>query len=408
MAVFQAADLLIPREEYLKDWAVIACDQFTSQPDYWRQVAQAAAGKPSAYWLIFPEAELGAGEEQRIAQIQRHMAETLAGQVLRSYPNSYVYVERTLLDGSIRQGVVGAVDLEAYDPADDAVAPIRATERTVMERIPPRVRIRQGAPMELSHVLLLCDDKRRSLIEDIDKTALEPLYSFQLMQGGGQIDGWLLSGPQAEAFEARMADYMAETAAQYADKAPVYFAVGDGNHSLATAKACWDQLKRQQPGISPQHPARWAMVELENLHAPAQRFEPIHRVITGVPAAKLLEKLQPLCDADGYPVRWAAGAAQGELRLSRRLGQLPVGILQPALDACVAELGGRMDYIHGDEVALQLGAQENAIAFLLPAIAKEDLFRGITLDGVLPRKTFSMGHAQEKRYYLEARRITEA
>ena len=150
------------------------------------------------------------------------------------------------------------------------------------------------------------------------------------------------------------------------------------------------------------------MVELENLHAPAQRFEPIHRVITGVPAAKLLEKLQPLCDADGYPVRWAAGAAQGELRLSRRLGQLPVGILQPALDACVAELGGRMDYIHGDEVALQLGAQENAIAFLLPAIAKEDLFRGITLDGVLPRKTFSMGHAQEKRYYLEARRITEA
>ena len=205
MAVFQAAELLIPREELLENWAVIACDQFTSQPEYWQAVRAQVGEKPSAYHLVFPEAELGKDEAERIAAINAHMREYLAGDVFRTYPDACVYVERTLLDGSVRRGVVGVIDLECYDYRSLSETPVRATEQTVTSRIPPRVRIRGGAPLEASHALLLMDDKRGNVLDTLEtrREELPLLYDFDLMQGGGHIEGRLVTGAAAAALRPR-------------------------------------------------------------------------------------------------------------------------------------------------------------------------------------------------------------
>ena len=410
MSFFSPSEFLIPREELLDDWAVIACDQFTSQPDYWQAVRRQAADKPSAYHLIFPEAELGGDREARIASINESMCRCLEIGLFRAFPDSYIYVERRLLDGSIRRGLVGVIDLEAYSYAADAESPIRATEQTVVERIPPRVQIRKDAALELSHVMLLADDREDRILSacEAKKDTLPLLYDFELMQGGGRITGWQLSGAAADAVHDAVDDYEREAEARYRaeGRTPLVYAVGDGNHSLATAKTCWEDLKARESALAgTDHPARYAMVELQNIHDASQQFEPIHRILTGISPAALLEGLAAICAPSGYEVRWAAGERSGTLSLSRALGQLPVAILQPFLDRWLKKQGGQIDYIHGDEVALELARQDGAIAFLLPNISKADFFRGIVHDGVLPRKTFSMGHAQEKRYYLECRRI---
>jgi hypothetical protein len=407
MSVFSSADFLISPEALLPDWAVIACDQFTSQPDYWRAVRAQVGDRPSAYHIVFPEAELGSGEEARIASIDGTMRRYLDAELFRRFPDSYIYVERTLLDGSIRRGVVGAIDLEAYDYSSDAVSPVRATEQTVVERIPPRVRIREGACLELSHVIMLMDDASCAVLDSLTarRDALEPVYDFDLMQGGGRIRGWLVSGEEAGALAARIAAYERETAQRFEvlGRAPLLYAVGDGNHSLAAAKTCWEACKAQ--GAAADHPARLAMVELQNIRDASQQFEPIHRIVTGVSPEKLLEDCTALCAEDGCEIGWAAGEQRGILRLDRARGALPVAVLQPFLDKWLAKNGGRIDYIHGEDVALKLASEPGSVAFLLPAISKDDFFRGIVMDGVLPRKTFSMGHAQEKRYYLECRKI---
>ena len=409
MSVFSSCELLLPSGEHLPDWAVIACDQFTSQPDYWKAVRGQAGGQPSAYRIVFPEAELGSGEEARIASINETMRRYLDANLFRRFPDSCIYVERTLLDGSVRRGVVGVIDLEAYDYAADAVSPVRATERTVVERIPPRVRIREGACLELSHVMLLMDDPGGTVLESLTarKDNLEPVYDFELMQGGGRICGRLVSGKEGEAFGARIAAYEQETAARFAaaGRAPLLYAVGDGNHSLAAAKTCWEALKKQ--GVDDRHPARYAMVELQNIRDPEQRFESIHRIVTGVSPELLLRSCDAICAPGGHPVSWYAGKEQGILTLDPALGELPVAVLQAFLDRYLREHGGKIDYIHGADVAVRLAESPGSVAFLLPNISKDDFFRGIAKDGVLPRKTFSMGHAQEKRYYLECRRITE-
>ena len=391
MAVFSSSELLVPSGELLPDWAVIACDQFTSQPDYWKAVREQAGDHPSACRITFPEAELGSGEEARIASINETMRRYLDAGFLRRFPDSYIYVERTLLDGSIRRGAVGVIDLEAYDYTADAVSPVRATERTVVERIPPRVRIREGASDSLT--------ARRS--------ELAPVYDFELMQGGGRIIGRLVSGEDAAAFAARIAAYERETAERFAaaDRPPLFYAVGDGNHSLAAAKTCWETLKKQ--GAGSDHPARFAMVELQNIRDPEQRFEPIHRIVTGVDPGLLLRSCAAICAPCGHSVAWYAGTEHGLLTLDSALGELPVAVLQPFLDRFLLEHGGEIDYIHGEDVAVRLAEKPGSVAFLLPNISKGDFFRGIVMDGVLPRKTFSMGHAQEKRYYLECRRITD-
>ena len=396
MPFFQRADLLIPRGELLDRWPVVACDQFTSQPEYWREVAAAVGEAPSAYHIILPEAELGENEAERIAAIDRTMEDYLASDVFRCYPKCYVYVERTLRSGAVRRGVVGVVDLEAYDYLPGAKTPIRATEKTVVEHIPPRVRIRSGAAIESSHVLLLCSDPEETLIERVDKG--EKLYDLELMQGGGRLKGWLVDGAAADRFDEALARYEA------AAKDGFCYAVGDGNHSLAAAKSCWEELKKADPSLAgTEHPARYAMVELENLFDPAQVFEPIHRIVRDVDTAKLLAELGKDFRRDGTPVLWYTKCGGGVLRFGS--DRLPLEALQSGLDAYLGAEKGSVDYIHGEDVALSLARQEGTVAFLLPRLEKDEVFGSILRSGVLPRKTFSIGHAEEKRYYLECRRI---
>ena len=402
--VFGAADVLLPRVNEMEKWAVVACDQFSSEPEYWARVRREVGDAPSALNLILPEAELGAQDEQeRIAQIHAAMRAYLAQGVFEKHERAFVYVERTLVSGAVRRGVVGMVDLERYDYRAGAQAAVRATEKTVVERIPPRMAIRQGAAVELPHVLLLCDDERRALIEPLTlkKDSLPLLYDFELMEHGGRIAGYLVQGGEARALEARIDDYEVRCM----ESSGLCYAVGDGNHSLAAAKACYEAQKAAQDGAQ-DNPARFALVELENIRDDAQVFEPIHRIVTGVEPEALLSALEERCGAaQGHRVAWIAGERRGSVTLSTGISPLAVGVLQGFLDEYLAAYGGQIDYIHGEDVLERLAQRPDAVGFLLPPMEKGQLFDGVVKDGSLPRKTFSMGHACEKRYYLEARRI---
>ena len=404
MNAFMPADILLPRVEDMRKWAVIACDQFSSNPAYWQRVRETAGDAPSCINLILPEAELGTPQEEtHTALIHEIMARYLQENVFRTYHSAFVYVERTLASGAVRKGLIGMVDLETYDYAIGSVSAIRATEKTVVERIPPRMKVRRSASVELPHILMLCDDHEKVLVEPITalKDTLPKLYDFELMEDGGHITGWLVQGEPVKQFEERLMAYSAKVGEKYSDLSgtPMVFAVGDGNHSLATAKACYEDLKAANPGADlSRHPARYALVELENIHDEAQVFEPIHRVVVKTNAQKLLTDLQAtFCAEGGYPVTWYIGAESGTVYLDRARSQLAVGALQSFLDAWLGENDGEIDYIHGDSDLKELAAQENAIGFLLPAMEKSQLFRGVIADGVLPRKTFSMGHARAKR-----------
>lgn len=401
MSSFLPADILLPREELLEKWAVIACDQFSSEPEYWAETERIVGGAPSALRLILPEAALESAGAERIGAIRGRMEEYLNSGVFREYKNAFVYVERRLLDGSVRQGVVGMLDLEDYDYRAQAKTPVRATEETVTGRIPPRMQIRAGAALELPHVLLLCDDAEDLLIGLLSrqKAALPKLYDFELMQGGGHVAGWLVEGVVARKLRERLETYAAGR--------ELPFAVGDGNHSLATAKACWEALKRERPDEElSRHPARFALVELENLRSPAQRWEAIHRLVTGCGAKALIEAVRrELDDGEGAPILCLTGGEELTIRIGGRDGRLPAARLQAALDAWLGEHPGQIDYIHGEDALRSLSARADAVGFLLPVPDRERLFPAIAAGGVLPRKTFSIGSAREKRYYLEARKI---
>ena len=411
MNLFVPADILLPKSADFHRWAVIACDQFTSDAAYWQRVRQLAGEEASTIHMILPEADLGCVDEAKaIEQINATMEQYLQEDVFAVYPQSYIYVERTLLNGTVRPGLVGAVDLETYDYHPGSVSAVRATEKTVLERIPPRQRVRKDAGIEFPHVLMLCDDDRRQLLEPIaqQKDQLTKVYDFDLMEGGGHITGWLVNGAAAAAFDARLQEYIDSVPAKYADLegAPVVLAVGDGNHSLATAKSCYEALKQEYPGVDlSSHPARYALVELENIHDESQVFEPIHRILFHVNGQKLLEDMRAICADEGFAVEYVMGNQRGTLMLDRARGELAVAVLQEFLDEWMAENPCEIDYIHGDDEVAQLAQQENAVGFLLPSMEKHQLFRGVISGGVLPRKTFSMGHAREKRYYLEGRRI---
>ena len=412
MNAFLPADILLPRDVPMEKWAVIACDQFTSDQKYWDRVRANAAGSASTINLILPEAELGTPKEaEHTAVINKTMGEYLKNDVFVCYPHSLVLVERTLENGSVRLGLMGMVDLDAYDYSTGSTSAIRATEKTVVERIPPRQRVRRDAPLELPHILMLADDHDKVLIEPIatKKAQLKKLYDFDLMEDGGHIVGYLVEGEEVKAFEQRLADYSANVGKKYTGLpgVPMVFAVGDGNHSLATAKSCYEELKAQNPGMDlSNHPARFALVELENIHDPAQVFEPIHRIIANTDAEALLKELESTwCAEGGFPVKWFIGEKSGTLYLDKAKSQLAVGALQSFLDKYLKEHAGEIDYIHDDDVLIDLAKKPNSIGFLLPAMEKSQLFRGVIADGILPRKTFSMGHAREKRYYLEARKI---
>ncbi len=411
MRIFKSTDILLPREVQMEQWSVIACDQFTSDPEYWKRVRATAGDGPSTIHMILPEAELGGtNEAEAVKAINAAMERYLKENVFAVYPDSYIYVERTLADGSVRPGLLGAVDLEGYDYHVGSESPIRATEKTVLERIPPRQRVRKDAAIELPHVLMLCDDDQKQLIEPIAqiRDSLPLLYDFELMEQGGRICGWLLQGEAAKAFDQRLDAFAASIDKKYEglSGASVLLAVGDGNHSLATAKSCYEALKAANPEVDlSNHPARYSLVELENIHDPSLVFAPIHRIITGVDALKLLADMKEICADGGFEVQWVIGGQSGTLSLDRNRGELAVAVLQEFLDRWLVDNAGQIDYIHGDEEVRELAQQDNAIGFLLPAMEKHQLFRGVISGGALPRKTFSMGHAREKRYYLEGRKI---
>ena len=415
---FQAGDLLLPRQVDLTKWSVVACDQYTSQPEYWEAVDQLVGSAPSSLRLILPEALLGSPDgDRRIAAINEAMHRYQEQGIFAPCPHRYLYLERTQRDGAIRRGLMGVVDLEQYDYRPGSRSLVRATEGTVLERIPPRVKVRKDAPLELPHILLLIDDREKTVLEPLAarKGELESVYDFPLMMDSGHLKGWLVDDEGAASLEAalaRLADPAAFDAKyQVQGQGVLLFAVGDGNHSLATAKTCWEELK---PSLSPAqretHPARWALVEVVNLHDPALVFEPIHRVLFQVDPRDLLESLSRVHrvgdgEGPGQRLRWVTAQGEGVLRIEDPDSNLPVGTLQRFLDRYLEEKGGRVDYVHGEDVARRLGSQPNSMAFLLPAMAKEDLFPTVILDGALPRKTFSMGHAWDKRFYLEARAI---
>lgn len=412
MNAFLPADIMLPNVDDMRKWAVIACDQFTSDQAYWDRVRANAEGSPSTINLILPEAELGTEQEAAHTKvINETMAEYMKKEIFTTYPNTLLYIERTLENGSIRPGLMGMVDLDAYDYNAGATSAIRATERTVPERIPPRQRVRRDAPIELPHILMLCDDHKKELIEPIaaKKDSLRKVYDFDLMEDGGHINGWLVEGDDVKAFEDHLTAYSASVGEKYEglNGVPMVFAVGDGNHSLATAKSCYEELKKNNPDKDlSNHPARYALVELENIHDDAQVFEPIHRVVVNTDPEKLLKALEDTyCAPGGFEVKWFIGDKSGTVSLDKAKSQLAVGALQGFLDAYLKENKGDIDYIHDDDALISLAKQPDAIGFLLPAMEKSQLFRGVIADGVLPRKTFSMGHAREKRYYLEARKI---
>ena len=415
MSIFKPADIMLPKDAPMEKWAVIACDQFTSDYDYWQRVRANAEGCPSTINLVLPEAILGTPEEEtQTALINKTMGEYIENGVFTTYANSFVYVERTMENGTIRKGLVGMVDLEAYDFTQGATADIRATERTVIERIPPRVKVRKDAPVELPHIIMLVDDHDKVLIEPITakKDSLKKVYECDLMEDGGHIAGWIVEGADVEAFNAVFEEYSANVGSKYADLegVPMILATGDGNHSLATAKTCYEELKAANPGVDlSNHPARYALVEVENIHDEAQVFEPIHRIIMGLDPEKVLaDAKDAICveDSDaGFEAKVYIGEKEETIYLDKGKGELAVGVLQEWLDAYLKENGGDIDYIHDDDALIALAAKPMSIGFLLPAMEKSQLFRGVIADGSLPRKTFSMGHSREKRYYVEARKI---
>ena len=428
---FRPADILLPADADLSLWSVVACDQYTSQPEYWERVAERVGEAPSTLRLILPESALeGPHVADDIAAINKSMADYLAADAFRTYPNSLIYVERQLSDGGLRRGLVGMVDLEQYDFHPGADAQVRATEGTVLERIPPRVQVREEAPIELPHVMLLCDDPTQSVIEPLAaaKEEMEQVYDFELMESGGHITGWLLGDEQLAQVAAALTQLGNPAAFAERYQAPgqpvMTFAVGDGNHSLATAKACYEQQRDQLPSAdTAELPARYALCELGNLHDESLEFEPIHRVVFGVDPAELVADLRaayaapvgtdatetgagaPAADR-AHVLSYAYGDTGGEVVVEDPTHQLEVGTLQAFLDKWLPEHPeARVDYIHGADVARELASGSDAVAFLLPSMAKDSLFPTVIHDGVLPRKTFSMGEAHDKRFYLEAREI---
>ena len=432
----QVPEILLPHPGVaFESWAVIACDQYTTDPEYWRQVEELAGNEPSTLHAVFPEVHLDdPGRRLRIERINRRMRGYLEEGVLEPLPAGFVLVDRETPRTPSRKGLLVCLDLEQYGFAPGAETLIRSTEETDPERLPPRIEIRRGAPLELPHIMVLIDDPEGAVVEPLFdcRDELPLLYDFELMMGGGHLRGWHVGEPDRIA---RVIDALSALAAGFAarygasrEAAPLLYAVGDGNHSLAAAREVWGEARRK--GAPADHPARYALVELVNLHDPGLRFEPIHRVVFEADAHQLLSSLSDYCRSRGSHLevtdfadrqQWEkarAGLDRGAQHLpfvaNRRLGiatihrprqQLAVASLQSFLGG--AGVRHRVDYIHGGDRVEELGSLPGNVGFFTEALDKQSLFRTILRDGPLPRKSFSLGEAEEKRYYLESRRIEE-
>lgn len=416
----------------LTKWAVIACDQFTSEPEYWSDVEKIVGEAPSTLNLIFPEVHLERpGGEERIKNIQLVMRNYVDEGILQPR-DGLVYVERTV-SGKTRKGLVLCLDLECYDYKKGSSSLIRATEGTIVDRLPPRIKIRQGAALELPHILVLIDDPNHTVIEPLnaDKSKLENLYDFDLMLDSGHLAGYAVDeAHEKQVIEALRGLARPETfAAKYGagkDEPVLLFAMGDGNHSLATAKAIWEKMK---PQVGMDHPSRYALVEIENVHDQGLEFEPIHRVLFGLkkdlfaelektfganitytPVANGAEMTQLVDSADGeeQAIGLVGGGRQfGVIKIAKPASNLAVGTIQSFIDAFLKAGGAeKIDYVHGEDVVERIALQPGNAGFYLAGMHKSDLFKTVILDGALPRKTFSMGEAREKRFYMEARKIS--
>lgn len=413
---FKRGNILLPKNTDMTKWSVVACDQYTSEPEYWNSVREIVGSNPSTLNLTLPEIYLEESDvEERIKKINQNMEELVNMDFFNEYSDSMIYLERTQEDGKVREGLMGIVDLEDYSYEKGSQTLIRATEKTVIERIPPRVKVRENALLELPHIMILIDDEKKNIIESLKNKVTESdiVYDFDLMKNGGHIKGYLLNNETMDEVDERLKcladkDYF-ENKYGVKDKGILLFAMGDGNHSLATAKACYENLKKEIGEKALSSNSRYALVELVNLHSDALEFEAINRVIFNTDKDKLLNSLKEYYtinkEGNGQEFRVVTDSIDEAWYIENPKSNIAVGSIQMFLDDYLKDNVGKIDYIHGEDVTKSLASKDNNVGFIFDAMAKEDLFKTVILDGALPRKTFSMGHANDKRYYLEARKI---
>ncbi|MBQ9075117.1 MAG: DUF1015 domain-containing protein [Mogibacterium sp.] len=422
-------EMMLPKEgtDYFK-WAVVACDQYTSEPEYWDKVEEIVGDSPSALRLMLPELYLdGPDEADRIKAVRAAMDKYLADGTLRKMEPGCMLIKRTA-EGRTRMGLVIATDLEAYDFNKGSTSLTRATEGTVVERIPPRLRIRGDAPIEMPHIIILIDDPGKTVIEPLVDQPREVIYDTDLMMNGGHITGSFIKEENLAGMQEALSALYDEAEKKYGAGNVIFQAMGDGNHSLATAKTAWENIKKTlTPEEIENHPARYALCEIENIHDEGIVFEPIHRVIfakEGQSGMDMVNKVVSLlnesngkaylADADAevpagaFQIPYITGAQRGKIIVEDPSNKLEVGCLQHVLDIMVKENKEcDIDYIHGTDAVEKLSARDGNAGFMLPAMDKFMLFPAVAADGALPRKTFSMGEANEKRYYIETRYIAK-
>ena len=404
MKTIRSCDILVPDNCDHQKWSVVACDQFTSERGYWKKLEDFVGDANSTLKLIFPEAYLeDSDKDERIDNINRTMKEYLDGGVFKTLKDSFIVCKRTTASGISRLGIVLAVDLEDYCFTHPSNAYIRSTEGVVLDRIPPRLKIRQDAPVELPHIMLLIDDRKHSVIEPIwaAREELEKVYDFDLNMGGGHLEGYRIDSQIViDAFE----KYVDSVQNLYGTgKNDFIFAVGDGNHSLATAQAHWNRIKEGLTDAQKAaHPARFALCEVENLHDDGIVFEPIHRFVFGV-GEDFIRYMQANLSGE-KEVKAFDKNGEYVLRVDR-IGAKAIKDIQSAIDEYLKAHGGTVDYIHGIEHLKDVASRNDGVAIAMPKIEKEELFDYVLKNGTLCRKAFSMGEAEEKRYYFEAKKI---
>lgn len=413
--LFKTADILLPKDTDMTKWSVVACDQFTSEREYWEEAESIVGDAPSTLNMIFPEIYIGE-ENGRIDKINSEMQKYLNNGLFKEYKDSLFLVKRQLKNGKVRWGLIGAVDLEEYSFEKGSESSIRATEGTVVERIPPRVKIRENAFLEFPHIMLLIDDPEKSVVEPTAAAEknFEKIYDFELMLNGGHITGYNLPQKEKERIMSALTYNFSkkEFEKRYllSEYPQLSIAVGDGNHSLATAKVCWENIKKTLSEEEKQnHPARFALAELVNLHDSSLEFEPIHRVVFDTEPEKMYTEFLNLSsvsekDNGGKKVTCVFEDTEKDLWINDENSNLAVGSVQNFIDNYLKDSSGKVDYIHGENVVRDLSKGKN-IGFLLPTMQKNELFKTVILDGALPRKTFSMGEACDKRYYIEGKKL---
>ncbi len=420
--IFKRSDVLLPKfckdSEKMTNWSVVACDQYTSEPKYWDTTDAIIGENPSSLRLIVPEIYLNDDNiDNRIAEVNKSMCKYISDGVFDEYKNSYIYVERTQSNGAVRHGIVGCVDLEEYDYSSGSQSKIRATEGTVLSRIPPRLKVRTDAAVELPHIMMLIDDRDRDIIEyNISaKENFEKIYDFDLMNDSGHIVGYRMSDEACDLLDKKLSalDDIDSFNCKYGlnVNSPLVFAVGDGNHSLATAKAHFENIKRELGQAAMEHPSRYALCELVNLHDDSLVFEAIHRVVFDVDAEQFIKELENMYNisydttVSGHKIRLVVKNQMKDIVITDSDDCLAVGAIQKFVDSYCNSYGCEVDYIHGEDVVIDLCSSCNNVGIILDAMDKDDLFKSVAHQGSLPRKTFSMGDAWDKRFYVEARKI---